>query len=833
MKKLTKIRLINWHYLTNETINVKNNILLTGPNASGKSTILDALTYVITAGETKFNLAANEKGKRDLRSYIKCKLGVEEREYLREGDVTGHICCEFYDEKDDSYFLVGVVMDAFGDLTPVKSLFYHAENTKCEDSLFVSNNNTIYSTVEFRKNHREFDFYLTKQEAKRGFRTAFGSINEDFFKMIHKAMAFKPIGDVKEFIYQNILEEKTVDVSSIQDSIRSYRELEATLKVIKSKINDLKEIELINNELKDLVSRKNYLTYLMKLFEVESFDQRRKDCETNIEVLKDNKESKLAQIRRIETYIEQLNEQSKELYSVLSNNEDFKAEEFVEKQIQKVKAEIRDLEGVSDKYVKRASVIKDTVTQIRRSNDSQIFKEFANLSLQNIDPLAISQTKRDLIEFDSLFNETMNKNLIQIGKLETEKIAKTQEISETRNALASLNNNNLRYNPILIAVKQEIQEGLKRMYNQDISVHILAELIEIKDKRWTNTVEAFLGNRRFDLIVEPKYYDAAVEIYARFKMRAQRRLGVFLINTQEMYKFDRYEPNSLASILDVENQDARNYVNYICGRVIMCDHESELKKYSSSVTNNGICYRSYALQDLDLNISRFIGKGAVNEQTEYWNNKATEVKNQYYDIVNKINALEAENQALRGLELKYLISDLEDLVRYNELNKQLQQLNVKKNQVKSNGAQDVKIEYQKVNDEIKNQDNKKILLSQEIGGIDNAISTLNTQISEMSSQKNTLEIELRDLMADDLEIEHRAKEEYQTLVSAGSVARAFAECETRFKQENSNYEILVDGLVNKQMKYINAYSSTLSVGLSEVDNFSSFTSATNFLFIFY
>ena len=35
MKKLTKIRLINWHYLANETINVKNNVLLTGPNASG------------------------------------------------------------------------------------------------------------------------------------------------------------------------------------------------------------------------------------------------------------------------------------------------------------------------------------------------------------------------------------------------------------------------------------------------------------------------------------------------------------------------------------------------------------------------------------------------------------------------------------------------------------------------------------------------------------------------------------------------------------------------------------------------------------------------------
>ena len=51
MKKLRKIRLINWHYFSNETIEIKNNVLLTGQNATGKSTILDAISFVITAGE--------------------------------------------------------------------------------------------------------------------------------------------------------------------------------------------------------------------------------------------------------------------------------------------------------------------------------------------------------------------------------------------------------------------------------------------------------------------------------------------------------------------------------------------------------------------------------------------------------------------------------------------------------------------------------------------------------------------------------------------------------------------------------------------------------------
>jgi uncharacterized protein YPO0396 len=211
MKKLVKIRLINWHYISNETININGNTILTGQNASGKSTIMDALTFVLTAGDTQFNLAANEKGKRDLRGYVKCKLGIDDKEYLRNGDVTGHIAVEFYDEKTATTFTVGAVIDAFGDLAPVKTLFYRTYEP-IMDEMFVSNGK-ILSTVDFRKHNQLFEYYLTKKEAKKGFRHAFGSISEDFYRLLPKALAFKPISDVKDFIYQNILEEKEIDVA--------------------------------------------------------------------------------------------------------------------------------------------------------------------------------------------------------------------------------------------------------------------------------------------------------------------------------------------------------------------------------------------------------------------------------------------------------------------------------------------------------------------------------------------------------------------------------------------------------------------------------------------
>ncbi len=96
MKTLTKIRLINWHYFTDETIDVKGSVLFSGDNASGKSTILDAIQLVLTTNTRRFNPAANEKSKRTLQGYVRCKTGDEGNVYLRaNGPVISYVALEF------------------------------------------------------------------------------------------------------------------------------------------------------------------------------------------------------------------------------------------------------------------------------------------------------------------------------------------------------------------------------------------------------------------------------------------------------------------------------------------------------------------------------------------------------------------------------------------------------------------------------------------------------------------------------------------------------------------------------------------------------------------
>ncbi len=818
MKKLVKVRLINWHYLSNETIIINGNTLLTGPNASGKSTIMDAITFVLTAGDTQFNLAANEKGKRDLKGYVKCKLGMDDKEYLRNGDVTGHIALEFHDEKTDSNFTVGAVIDAFGDLTPVKTIFYRS-NEPISDSMFISDEKKIYGTVDFRKHNPLFEYYLTKKEAKRGFRNAFGSINEDFYRLIPKALAFKPIADVKEFIYQNILEEKTIDVSAIQDSIRAYKELEITLKQIQAKIADLREIDLVYQEILKIQENKAYIEYLMHLFDVESVKNSINDCKKQIERENQYKANKQKELIEIDQENLALQERARELYNLLQSNDTFKAEEYINKEIIKTQNNISSLEANQQAFLKRSAQFKDIINDLKRLSNEKIYNDAANINLSLINQTAVQDAKIRLTDFYNRISDVRDNKNQQLGQIQS----KTKEIILKINEISALqrnaSQNKRNYNPNLVALKQDLEESLKRIYNYDINVHIFCELCEITDQKWADVIEMFLGNRRFNLIVEPRYYDQALQIFARIKDR-YRLYGIGLVNTKQISKFKDYEKNSLASIIECENTDARAYVNYTCGNVIMVDNELDLEKYSSSITADGLIYRGYMVSNLNPNIDKpFIGKNAAARSQQDLIRRAEEAKAEYIELKDKSDNLERETALLNQIDIRPLIEDLDKALMLEKEKTALVDLTQQAKRQKNATPSELEDDYQKVQETIKSNEEKKKSLFMEVGSINTRIQNLNQAIYDKTKELEDLNENLRALAGDNAVIVERAKEEYKQIISGQSFKQALASYQETYQAQESSYKTLHDTIITKQYAYINKYSSTLGTGLDEMAKF--------------
>ena len=115
-KTATKLLLVQWARFQNECIRLEGSTLLTGVNGSGKSTVLDAMTYLLT-GNTQFNKAAKDRD-RTVIGYVRgdTKSNGTER-YLRTGEVISYIAMEFWSPLDQSFLVVGVCMESDNELS--------------------------------------------------------------------------------------------------------------------------------------------------------------------------------------------------------------------------------------------------------------------------------------------------------------------------------------------------------------------------------------------------------------------------------------------------------------------------------------------------------------------------------------------------------------------------------------------------------------------------------------------------------------------------------------------------------------------------------------------
>ncbi|MBI4508093.1 MAG: AAA family ATPase [Deltaproteobacteria bacterium] len=113
---IRRVRLINFHNLVNETIDVPNegHLFLLGDNGSGKTTVLDAIHYVLSGGQDlELNAAARIGGRRDEgRSLQGIVLRLDpERGLLNEGGAIAYSALELQDESGER-ICVGIGTEA-------------------------------------------------------------------------------------------------------------------------------------------------------------------------------------------------------------------------------------------------------------------------------------------------------------------------------------------------------------------------------------------------------------------------------------------------------------------------------------------------------------------------------------------------------------------------------------------------------------------------------------------------------------------------------------------------------------------------------------------------
>ena len=652
MKKLTKIKLINWHYFENETINVDGSFLLSGENASGKSTILDAIQLVLTTSTKSFNLATTvgeKRSKRDLKGYVRCKTGEEGNTYYRSGSIISFVALEFYEESKDRFFTIGVKIDSPDLESELKKKWFKIEAPIDAISFIVNNKPAL--DEQFMVNGKKVPFILTTSEAKNQFRARLGHLDENFFEMIPKSIAFKPMDNVKSFINKFILPEKKIDVDTLRENIRNLREMQIVLAEVRKQIDQLQNILDKYNEIKENDKQILVIDILMELASLADKEQKIEDA-IQEKIRKENAlERKNHEIEELEQSLDSVEKRYNEVQVSIKTSDCAMLIAQLQNELciieEKKKALKEKMTVLSTQLVKAESAF-------RTLDASRI--TVSAMELRSVGEASVSDDiKSDIvIKLGSSINEEKKNSYENQAKYSRKIQDLTEKEERLKEEVELLKNNQISYPPNTVKLQQLIREEFSNR-RIDSEVRVFADLLEINEPEWQDAVEGYLNTQRFYLIVNPEVYDIAADVYDRHKNEIHT---VALVNTGALDLNSPVEELSLAAVVKSDNRYALAYAREILNRVIRCKSVKELKAHKISITAECMLYQGKAVRKINPEIYSipYIGKYALKKQLEIKSSELERISLEIKDLKNKKIIIGDKITALEGVNQDILLS---------------------------------------------------------------------------------------------------------------------------------------------------------------------------------
>ncbi|OUQ07824.1 hypothetical protein B5E92_06315 [Erysipelatoclostridium sp. An15] len=671
MKKLVKIKIINWHLFANETIEIKNNTVITGENGTGKSTLLDALQYVLTAGKAKFNSAANDSGKRTLEGYIRGKLGREGKEFLRNGDVVSYIVLEYFDETSKRSQLLGVIFE-LNKSNIKKELFFQLIDQKINDKLFFDGNH-IYNRNEFRRNTKKMNiisnFIDKKSNVPSLYRQALG-VSQKYFQLIPRALAFKPINHVYNFIFDFLLNEDPVKIDDLRNNIRAYRNLGNILKDQQNRLESLEKVEnFYLSYQKAKINCQNH-QIAKDLLYIDSLNYEKDKLTVKIDKVK-HSVSDLRQLLIVaKEESERWQKEVVNLENILENNEGYRLKRQLENTLEIKQSEHRQKKIRFDDYQKKLKQEAKLLKQLR------VKESFVNTIKEN--------------NYDSNY---LNENLYDIrndlanrrNDLSEQKIVLKQKLKSLRQEYNGLVDQHELLRQNRFVYRQEIKElinvlkqELHNYYHQNIDVKPMCEYLEITDESWRDAIEGYLNTQRFDIIIEPEYFVKAVEIYEQFK-ESHGIFGVGIVDVAKLEKYQETNLDSLANYVTSYNSYAKNYANMLLNRVICVDKIEDLRNYRTAITRTCMVYNNFTVRAINprVYLKPYIGLEAMKIQKEIVETKLNKLDVEIKNEKRKYDDVDHNIKIINQSQIESLISFANIVDEYHNLDNDIQETKIR------------------------------------------------------------------------------------------------------------------------------------------------------------
>lgn len=805
MKKLTKIKLINWHYFENETINVDGSFLLSGENASGKSTILDAIQLVLTTSTKSFNLATTvgeKRSKRDLKGYVRCKTGEEGNTYYRSGSIISFVALEFYEASKDRFFTIGVKIDSPDLESELKKKWFKIEAPIDAISFIVNNKPAL--DEQFMVNGKKVPFILTTSEAKNQFRARLGHLDENFFEMIPKSIAFKPMDNVKSFINKFILPEKKIDVDTLRENIRNLREMQIVLAEVRKQIDQLQNILDKYNEIKENDKQILVIDILMKLASLTDKEQKIEEAVQEKTRTENALERKNHEIEELEQSLDSIEKRYNEVQVSIKTSDCAMLIAQLQNEINIIEEKKKTLK---EKMTVLSTQLVKAESAFRTLDASRI--TVSAMELRYVGEASVSDDiKSDIvIKLGSSINEEKKNSYENQAKYSRKIQDLTEKEERLKEEVELLKNNQISYPPNTVKLQQLIREEFSNR-RIDSEVRVFADLLEINEPEWQDAVEGYLNTQRFYLIVNPEVYDIAADVYDRHKNEIHT---VALVNTGALDLNSPVEELSLAAVVKSDNRYALAYAREILNRVIRCKSVKELKAHKISITAGCMLYQGKAVRKINPEIYSipYIGKYALKKQLEIKTSEIDYVSLEIKNIKNKQTSIEEKIKALEGYNQEIILSNVSVPRELHTISSELKRLNSELNDAKSDpNIIELNIKAQKLACEIEEQ--KKILdkLKKDGNNLERDCKILNEKIGKLNNERDELSNEIEIMSSDYPSARDIAKQKLDEHLKSKSAGTIYENYSPRRKTLENQRKNKYGELTSLQTRYKNGELGT-------------------------
>jgi uncharacterized protein YPO0396 len=477
-----------------------------------------------------------------------------------------------------------------------------------------------------------------------------GQLKETFPAKIVKGVAFSPLTNIRDFVHNYLLDEDLVDVKTLRDQLETMRHFETLAADVRQRIADLDRIEELDQErqanrrrrVTNGVIRRRALAdkHLanLKRYRLE-LDQAQLDL-SRIGLYRDDLAERLSHARQdlvdaqvaLRTDTAAVREKSLREETARVEVELAKLRQCESELHETLAREVKDAQSLQVSLIGDGITVPSSLQDLVKGHESRDTNREPRISN---DTIRNTQCALESLGHHYAEQYALLKNQSEQLRQEAEQLER--EIIQLRTG-----DSNVSYEAVAPRAAR-----LRRLLRAELGletdqVTYLCTMLHIPDESWQDAIEGILGRSRFDLLVPPEHYDAAMRLYCQRRHKDGLH-GVGLPDTARILEHSRpAAADSLATEVQSAHPAARALIDMLLGRYVKCDSLEGLRAHRTAVTRGCFVRRNYTSRHLNPRTYRhwFIGDRAIPRQIEQ--------REEQLDVIRQeLLTLAAQDTALR------------------------------------------------------------------------------------------------------------------------------------------------------------------------------------------